>query len=153
GRGALGQNRRADERKLNISGGASITNSGFLGTPQSLGIADGGRLWVSTGDGVFYLERNRFVRIPGIPGNMSSIAGDGHGKIWLLHYKAGVFCWSPNDGAQHIPGSEFAQKVSRTILPDREQGGVWLGFFDSGLVYLKDGKIVGSYGAAEGLGG
>src|SRR5262249_43479106 len=37
--------------------------------------------------------------------------------------------------------------------PDPEPGGLWLGFFNGGLVYLKDGKLVRSYGDAKGVGG
>jgi len=152
GRSALSENRAADGTKLNVSEAATeIANSGFVGTPQSLGLDDEGRLWVATGDGVFHFELNRFVRVVGVPGNILSIAGDGHGKVWLLHYKEGVFYWSPNAPTQHIPWSQFAQKLQRTMLPDREPGGFWLGFFNGGLVYLKDGKTVRSYGADDGL--
>jgi signal transduction histidine kinase/ligand-binding sensor domain-containing protein len=152
GRSALSENRAADGTKLNVSGAATeIANSGFVGTPQSLGLDDEGQLWVATGDGVFHFELNRFVRVVGVPGNILSIAGDGHGKVWLLHYKEGVFYWSPNAPTQHIPWSQFAQKLPRTMLPGREPGGFWLGFFNGGLVYLKDGKTVRSYGADDGL--
>jgi signal transduction histidine kinase/ligand-binding sensor domain-containing protein len=152
GRPALGQNRHTDETKVG-GVGTHIANSGLAGTTLSLGLDDAGRLWVSTGDGVFYFERNRFVRVQGIPGYALSITGDGHGKVWTLHNKEGVFCWSPNAPTRHISWSQFAQKIPRTMLPDREPGSLWLGFFNGGLVYLKDGKIVRSYGAADGLGG
>src|SRR5262249_32945128 len=154
GRSALRENRRVDETRFNVSGASTeIPNSGLVGTPQCLGLADGGHLWVSTGDGVFYFERNRFVRVPGMPGNALSIAGDGHGKVWTLHNTEGVFYWSPSAPVQHIPWSQFAPKLPRTMLPDPEPGGLWLGFFNGGLVYLKDGKLVRSYGDAKGLGG
>ena len=152
GRSALSENRASDGTKLTVSGAATeIANSGFVGTPQSLGLDNEGRLWVSTSDGVFHFERNRFVGVVGVPGNILSIAGDGHGKVWLLHYKEGVFYWSPNAPTQHIPWSQFAQKIPRTMLPDRESGGFWLGFFNGGLVYLRDGKAVRSYGTDDGL--
>src|SRR5262249_52684693 len=84
GRSALSENRRADETKLNVSGSATeIANSGLVGGSQSLGLDDEGRLWVSTGDGVFYFERGRFVRVSSVPrGYAFDIAGDGHGGVW-----------------------------------------------------------------------
>jgi len=38
------------------------------------------------------------------------------------------------------------------MLPHREPNGLWLGFWEGGLVYLKDGKVVRAYGVGVGLG-
>ena len=154
GQRALGRSRQRDETELNISRAVTeIANSGFAGTPQSLGQDDAGRLWASTGDGVFYFEHNKFVRLPGVPGgNIQSIAGDGHGNVWILHGTAGIFYWSPQAAVQQISWSQFTQKTPRAMLPDREPGGLWLGFLEGGVAYLKDGKVVRAYGTADGLG-
>jgi len=153
GRSALGQGRRADETKLNVSGAANeIANSGLVGSPRSLGLDDAGRLWTSTDKGVFYFERGRFIRVPGVPGGaILSIAGDGHGNVWILNGTTDVSYWSPKATLQHTPLSQFAQKTARAMLPDREPGGLWLGFLEGGIAYLKDGKTVRSYGPADGL--
>jgi PAS domain S-box-containing protein len=153
-RGVLGQGRGGDQTKLNVSGTATeIANSGLVGSPRSLGLDDAGRLWVSTRDGVFYFERGRFVRVPGAPGgNVFSIAGDGHGNVWILQSEH-LFHASPNATVQDVTWSQFGQRTGRAMLPDREMGGVWLGFFEGGLVYLKDGKIVRSFDKGEGLDG
>jgi len=153
GRSALGQSHRGEETVRNTGPAAEIANSGLLGSPRSLGLDDAGRLWASTGDGVFYFEGGRFVRVPGVPGgNIFSIAGDGDGNVWILHGTAGIFHWSPNATVQHIPWSQFSQKTARAMLPDRKSGGLWLGFLEGGIVYLKDGKVVRSYGTADRLG-
>ena len=153
-RSTLGQRRRPDETKLNVSGtAAEVANSGLAGSPRALGLDNIGRLWASTSDGVFYFERGRFVRVPGVPaGATFSIGGDRHGNVWILQNEH-FFRWSPNAAVRQIPWSQFGQRMGRTMLPDREPGGLWLGFLEGGLVYLKDGKIVRSYGAADGLGG
>jgi len=150
---ALGQNRRADDTDLDFSGTATKTaNRGFVGTPHSLGLDDEGRLWASTNDRVFYFDGGRFVRVSGAPGGYTfSIAGDGHGNVWILQ-GGNLFHWSPKAAVQQISWSEFAQKSGRTMIPDREPGAVWLGFLEGGLVYLKDGKAIRYYGPAEGLG-
>jgi signal transduction histidine kinase/ligand-binding sensor domain-containing protein len=152
GRSALSESRAADGTKLNVSGAATeIANSGFVGTPQSLGLDDEGRLLASTDKGLFYFERGRFARVSGGPGGYTfSIAGDGHGSVWILQRES-LFRWSPDAAVQQIPWSQFAPKLPRTMLPDREPGGLWLGFFNGGLVYLRDGKAVRSYGAEDGL--
>src|SRR5262249_49163660 len=129
GRNALAQTRRDDETKLIVSGATTeVANSGLLGSPRSLGLDDAGRLLAATSEGVFYFERGRFVRVPGVPGgDIFSIAGDGHGNVWILQNE-GLFHWSPNAAVQQIPWSQFGQKMGRTMLPDREPGGLWLGF-------------------------
>jgi len=96
GPSALAENRRRDAKDPNFSGAAAITNSGFAGRPQSLGLDGAGRLWASTSDGVFYFEGGKFIRVSGVAGNVFSIAGDGHGSVWILHYNAGILYWSPN---------------------------------------------------------
>ena len=153
-RGALDQSRRTDETKLDVSGAATeIANSGLVGIPQTLGLDGSGRLWGSTDKGVFYFERGRFVHVSGVPGGYAfSIAGDGYGGVWIL-FVQNLFHWSPTVTVEPIPWSQFGQKWGRTMLPDRKPGGLWIGFYDGGLVYLKDGKLVRSYGAADGLGG
>ena len=50
-------------------------------------------------------------------------------------------------------GLEFGHKYAAVaLLPDRLQGGLWLGFFDGGIAYLKDGQLRSSYNVADGLG-
>jgi signal transduction histidine kinase/ligand-binding sensor domain-containing protein len=153
GRSALSENRAADETKLRVSGAATeITNSGLLGTPHSLGLDDEGRLWASTDKGLFYFERGRFVSASGGPGgNTFAIAGDGHAGVWILQSE-NLFRWSPDAAVQQIPWSQFGQRTGRAMLADREPGSLWLGFYEGGLVFLKDGKVVRSYGAGVGLG-
>jgi signal transduction histidine kinase/ligand-binding sensor domain-containing protein len=148
------QTHRSGEAKPDTSGAATeVANSGLVGSPGSLGRDDEGRLWASTSDGVFYFERGRFIRVPGIPGgNIFSIAGDRHGGVWILAVE-NLFHWFPNAAVRQIPWSQFGQRTGRAMLVDPETGGLWLGFFEGGLVYLKDGNIVRSYGAADGLGG
>ena len=43
-------------------------------------------------EGVFYFDGGRFVPVPGVPGgNIFSIAGDGHGKVWISNNDEGLF--------------------------------------------------------------
>jgi signal transduction histidine kinase/ligand-binding sensor domain-containing protein len=153
--GVPGRSGQKDQRER--SGGGVLretTNSGISGPVRTLGLDDRGRLWVSTTDGMFYLETGRFVRVPGVPAvNAWSIAGDGDGKMWISSGTEGLFYFAPGDAVQSIPWARFNQKYlgARSLLPDRSQGGVWLGFYDSGIAYFKDGQVRASYSAADGL--
>jgi signal transduction histidine kinase/ligand-binding sensor domain-containing protein len=149
-----GRSGQKDQKERSGSGAlGEITNSGISGYVRTLGLDDRGRLWVSTRDGMFYLETGRFVRVPGIPAvNAWSIAGDGHGKMWISSGTEGLFSFASGDAVQSIPWARFNQKYlgARALLPDQSQGGVWLGFYDGGIAYFKDGQVRASYSAADG---
>jgi len=153
GRRGLDQGRRTGEKEFNVSGTAThLSTSGLQGNPMSLGVDDAGRLWASSGDGTFYFQRGRFVRVSGLPaGIIFSIAADGRGGVWILQVEH-LFHWSPNRAVQQISWSQFGQRTGRAMLAGQEPGGLWLGFWEGGVVYLKDGKVVRSYSAADGLG-
>ena len=149
------ENRRTDERKPILHASVrEIANSGLRGTVYSLGLDDRGRLWAGGGKGVFYFDRGRFVRVPGVPGgNISSLAADGQGKVWISSLDQGLFSSTPGGAFQSIPWSRFGHEHGAVaLLPDRLQGGLWLGFFPGGVAYLKDGQIRSSYNVADGLG-
>ena len=153
-RNVPGQNRRTDEpQPITNARVTEIANSGLRGAVYSLGQDDRGRLWAGGGEGVFYFDRGRFVRVPGLPGgNISSIAGDGHGKVWISNLDEGLFYSTPEGVVQRIPWDRFGHKQGAVaLLPDRLHGGLWLGFLDGGMAYLKDGQI-SSYNVADGLG-
>src|SRR5262252_3026752 len=120
--GTLNKSRVTGEAKPNVGGATEIANSGLLGTPRSLGRDDDGRLWVSTGDGVFYFEHGRFVRVSGVSvvigGYPFAIGGDGHGGVWILDIQ-NLFHWFPRASVQEISWSQFGQKTGRAMLPDR----------------------------------
>jgi signal transduction histidine kinase/ligand-binding sensor domain-containing protein len=152
-RKALNQDRQ-DEPELSTSRQAGdIANTGLTGDTQSLGQDARGRLWASTSDGVFYFESGHFVRIPDVPGGYtSSVAGDGYGNVWISNFHRGLFYWTERRAVQQIPVSRFGEKHVYALLPDRSQGGLWLGFDEGGIAYLKDGQVGASYNAANGLG-
>lgn len=153
-RKALDQGRQ-DEPELSTSRHVSdIVNTGLTGDTQSLGQDAQGRLWASTSNGVFYFEGGRFVRIPDVPGEYTfSIAGDGSGNVWISNFNRGLFYWTERRAVQQIPSSRFGEKHAIALLPDRSQGGgLWLGFDEGGMAYLKNGQVRASYNAADGLG-
>ena len=150
-----GQNAQTDKKDFLVNARVSeVANSGLRSAVYSLGEDDRGRPWAGTADGVFYLDHNQFVKVPGIPGgNIFAIAGDGHGKVWVSNQDYGLFYAAPQGAIQRIPWERFGHKYAAVaLLPDPSKGGVWLGFFDGGMAYFRDGQIHSSYGIADGLG-
>jgi signal transduction histidine kinase/ligand-binding sensor domain-containing protein len=153
GRGLAG---RRNNQEPSIGGAVTeVANSGLRGTPQSLGLDGQGRLCVSTRNGLFYFEGNRFVRVPNVPGgNIWSIAADGDGELWINDGTAGLFYFTLGGAGQQIPWSGFGQKGygPGSMLADRSNGGLWLGFIETGVAYFKDGQVRASFTSADGLG-
>src|SRR5262249_52381065 len=151
---ALGQSGQKLEQELSVGQAATeIVNSGLIGSPQSLGEDERGRLWASTGHGVFYFEGGRFIRVPGVPGgNTFSVVGDDEGSIWISNSETGLFHVMPDLVVERIPWSQFRHQRARALLPDRSQAGIWLGFKDGGVAYFKEGRARASYSAGDGLG-
>jgi len=150
-----GQNRQREKRELVVNAGVTeIANSGLRNTVYSLGEDDRGRLWAGNRDGVFYFDRSRFVQVPRVlGGNIFAIAGDERGKVWISNSEQGLFYSTLQGAAQRIPWDRFGHKYAAVaLLPDRLKGGLWLGFFDGGIAYLKDGQIRAYYDVAGGLG-
>ena len=147
-------NGRTDQRSAIDDAMATEIESLLRNKVNSLGQDDRGRLWAGSPEGVFYFDRGRFVQVPGLPGgDMSSIAGDSHGKVWISSFEQGLIYSSTGGAVQRIPWARLGHTYPAVaLLPDRLQGGLWLGFVEGGIAYLKDGQVRSSYNAADGLG-
>jgi len=113
-----------------------------------------GRIWVGTLDGLGYLESNRFIPVPGIPGGpMRGMAGDTDGNLWIASLNAGLFRLGARGEVEQIPWIKVGHKDFATALAvDPLQGGLWIGFYNGGVVYSVDGRVRAAYTAADGLG-
>ena len=145
----LTQNGAAGERVREITD-LELPDNSF----QSLFQDAEGRIWVSAGGGVAYLENGRFTPISGLPaGQVHSVAEDRAGDIWLSYEIQGLFHVRRGDVVEQIPWASLSRKDHAIpMVPDPVRGGLWLGFFEGGLAYFKDGRILASYTAADGLG-
>src|SRR5262249_20086214 len=113
-----------------------------------------GRIWVSTANGVAFLEDGRFK--PVLPGHGSlvfSFAEEKPGSIWMNDRTHGLFHLLDGRPVEQIPWEKLGHKDHATVLiADRTRGGLWLGFYEGGVQYFKDGQVRASYAAADGLG-
>jgi signal transduction histidine kinase/ligand-binding sensor domain-containing protein len=153
---ALSHNRTRNDRESSISSPpVTQVKGGLVGPPRTLGQDDLGRLWASTTNGAYYFDGAQFIAVPEIlGGQIFAISGDGHGKIWVNHGEQGLLFLNPGDAVQRFPWSQLGHVgfPARTLLPDRLNGGVWLGFQEGGIFYFKDGQVRASYNPTQGLG-
>jgi signal transduction histidine kinase/ligand-binding sensor domain-containing protein len=128
---------------------------------DSLGLAGGplfqdarGRVWTSTARSVGYFDRDRFHVVPGVPGGrVLAITGDRTGDLWLAHGTRGLLHLAGDRLGEETPWARLGHAdYADALAVDPSTGGLWLGFFGGGLVFMKDGQARTSYAAAQGLG-
>ncbi|MBV8830904.1 MAG: hypothetical protein JO108_16910, partial [Acidobacteriaceae bacterium] len=115
---------------------------------------DHGRIWISTPAGIVRFEHGRFHRLRDLPGGwVNTIIGDGNGGLWISYQDDGVIRVLNDKVIERIPWSRVGDHVvASALVADPSHGGLWLGFFQGGLVYFKDGHVRASYGKSQGLG-
>jgi PAS domain S-box-containing protein len=120
---------------------------------QSLFEDERGRLWVSTREGVAWFENERFTPVPDVSGGVHAITGHSAGNIWISEATALIQLAGGRIGAR-VPWSDLQRRVPAVpIVADGRRGGVWLAFRDgSGVAHFRDGRLVTSYSASDGLG-
>lgn len=113
-----------------------------------------GRIWVSTPAGIAYFATGRFTHVKELPpGWVNAITGDNHDGVWVSYENLGLVHWANGKVLERIPWSSLGRKVvASSVLTDPARGGLWLGFFEGGLVFLKDGAVRAAYHTSDGLG-
>ena len=131
----------------------SAADSGLPDKPQSLFQDAHGQLWVGTQSGIAFLKADRFVPVASVPyGIVFSFTDDGTGNIWVSHQE-GLLRLFGARVVERIPWARLGRRLpANALLYDSVQGGLWLGFRDSGVAYFRDGQLRASYAGAEGLG-
>ncbi len=80
-------------------------------------------------------------------------AGDSAGNLWISHRIKVFFICLEGALVEQIPWAKLGRKdFADALLADPVQGGLWLGFYQGGVAYFKDGQVRASYAAADGLG-
>jgi len=123
--------------------------------PNSLFQDNRGRIWVSTRSGFGYLEKNQFTAVSGVPGGpVHGIVEDTERNLWIANQNDGLFQLADGGMTQHIPWTSLGHKDHADALTaDISRGGLWLGFYEGGVAYFKNGQVRESYSTADGLGG
>src|SRR5262249_3652165 len=115
---------------------------------------DRGRLWISTMDQVGFVEQGRFIPVSRVPsGVVRDMVQDTQGNVWIASLDHGLFRVSVDRTIQQFPWVTFGHEdFASALAADRLHGGLWLGFFNGGLVYFSEGRVQASYTSAGGLG-
>jgi signal transduction histidine kinase/ligand-binding sensor domain-containing protein len=115
---------------------------------------DRGRIWAATSGALGYLEHDRFVVVPSLPVRAArSMAQDTQTNLWVTDQILGLLRLSPAGDVEPFRWDALGRRDFATALvADQIRGGVWLGFWDGGIVHLKDGSIRAQYAAGDGLG-
>jgi signal transduction histidine kinase/ligand-binding sensor domain-containing protein len=148
-------------RGLNRWNNGSIT---IFGNPGANGLLNGnyagslfqdsrGRIWASTLQEFGYLENGRFVAVKDMPGGPTySISEDPSGNLWIANKNKGLIHLLRDGRVQLTPWAALGHKdYALALAVDPLQRGLWLGFYEGGIVYLADGRVR-AYSPADGLG-
>jgi signal transduction histidine kinase/ligand-binding sensor domain-containing protein len=131
-----------------------VTDSGSPLDPGSLFQDDRGRIWVFTYREVAYFEGGRFTPVNSAPaGTVHSVAEDSAGNLWISNVDHGLFHLVGGNLVERIPWATLGRTdFAFSLSTDPARGGVWLGFYQGGLAYFRDGQVRASYKVADGLG-
>ena len=114
---------------------------------------DRGHVWVSSLQGLAYRNGLRFTSVQGVPGGyVHAIAEDTANDLWISDQDRGLFRLRGSDVVEFIPWTRFGGRSARALAADPVNGGLWLGFFQGGVSYFKNGQISATYTVADGLG-
>jgi ligand-binding sensor domain-containing protein/signal transduction histidine kinase len=148
--------REHNQQMTMVPGAREIVGSGLPDkTLASLFQDSHGRIWIATTlQRVGYLENDRFISFPGIPGgNVLSMAEDTAGSLWVDNEELGLYQLLHGSEVKHIPWAALGHKDhASTLAADPSQGGLWLGFHLGGVAYFTNNQVRASYVAADGLG-
>ena len=113
-----------------------------------------GQIWASTTAGFGHLENTRFIPVSSIPdGVVRAIAEDTGGNLWIANQNAGLIRLRDGHVVQQIPWTQLGHQDFATALgADPSHGGLWVGFYNGGVIYFGGGRVGAAYTGANGLG-
>jgi signal transduction histidine kinase/ligand-binding sensor domain-containing protein len=132
----------------------NVTDSELPDDVESLFQDDRGRIWVFAFRGTAYFEKGRFTPVSSLPGGyVRSVDGDRSGNLWISNQDRGLFHLNRGNLVERIPWATLGRTdFADALSVDPAQGGVWLGLYQGGVAYFRDGQIRASYNVADGLG-
>jgi signal transduction histidine kinase/ligand-binding sensor domain-containing protein len=139
---------------LKPSSGQEVVDSRMPDNVGSLFQDYQGRIWAFSTSGVAYFETDRFTSVSSVPGGIvHSVAGDKAGNLWISDQDHGLYHLRGQNLIEQTPWAQLGRTdFAYALSADPVRGGIWLGFYQSGLAHFRDGQIRASYQVADGLG-
>jgi signal transduction histidine kinase/streptogramin lyase len=112
-----------------------------------------GDVWVASLQGLAYQKGRQFAVVPAMSGgHVHAMAEDTANNLWVSDQERGLIRLRGQRLVEMIPWAQFGGRSARAMVADPVDGGLWLGFFQGGVSYVKDGRVTMTYTAADGLG-
>jgi signal transduction histidine kinase/ligand-binding sensor domain-containing protein len=109
------------------------------------------RLWVSTLRGIARFENGRFVPLASLSRSriVYNIVEAGAGIFWINDQEQGLIHLVGDKEVGRTPWSELGHSDQATTMAyDPGRDGLWLGFYNGGVIFIKDGHVRASYATA-----
>src|SRR5262249_46281156 len=134
--------------------GKTIPGQKNTSSPYSVFQDRRGRIWGVSPTEFGYLDNDRFISLTGIPGGVArSIVEDTNGNLWISNQNLGLFHLRGSVVVEQIPWDKLGHRdFAAALAIDPLRGGLWLGFFQGGVAYFKDGQVRATYTPNDGLG-
>jgi ligand-binding sensor domain-containing protein len=138
-RGRGGDGRVQDVKVVGLPKQDSYCSSRFAYCYQAFLFQDNdGRMWIAASGGVGHLRSGRFVPIDAPGGLVYAMASDATGNLWISNFDRGLLHLFRGRLVEQIPWDALGPKDLVTALTaDQSDGGVWLGFSNGGIAYLR----------------
>jgi len=132
-----------------LSGPPSLLQRGRQsdGPANSLFEDRAGRLWVSTIDGIGYSDGDRYVpkRDVRFESVVRAMTGGPDGTLWIANLREGLLQLPASGVPQRIPWKQLGRTDSAAALLAADDGGLWIGFQEGGLISFRDGRVAERY--------
>jgi signal transduction histidine kinase/ligand-binding sensor domain-containing protein len=114
-----------------------------------------GRLFVGTLRGIAVFDGGKFTPLRSVATRVVyGIVEERPGEFWISDQEHGLMHLVGETVVARIPWSGLGRGDHATaIVADRMRQGLWLGFYNGGVMFVKDGKPGASFGGGDGLGG
>jgi len=136
-----------------VTGVREVHDSGLPGQVRGLFQDSRGRLWVAGIGGFGYMKDNKFVLVEAVRGEtQGSIAEGTGGDLWFSFDEA-LFHLVDGPRVEKFAWDRLGIKdAGGRIAADPLRGGLWVGFRQGGVAFLRRGHIERLYTTAGGLG-
>lgn len=113
-----------------------------------------GRILAATARGLAFFRADRFVPIRAPSTRIVyNIVEKGAGDFWINDQEHGLLHLVGETVVAQVAWSALGHQDHATALViDHARGGLWAGFYNGGVAFVKDGSIRAAYGPADGLG-